>query len=116
MAEFAVGDLVRVQMPKGRNKRGVVGISVLYSTWPEARFDGATGEIVDINPSGPYGTPLYLVDFREQKNRTAIPWQLQWFREEWLAMAGDRRPQPVATAGALAAPEGYGETTVHESS
>ena len=43
MARFAVGEAVRVAMPRGVNKRGVVGVSVLYTTAPEARFDGATG-------------------------------------------------------------------------
>jgi len=116
VAEFEVGDDVRVTMPKGVNKRGVVGISVLYTTWPEARFDGATGTVREINPRGPYGIPLYLVDFREHDNRTAIPWQSQWFREEWLTAAADRRPEPVATAGELMAAEGFQETTTGKSS
>ena len=116
MAAFSVGEDVRVAMPKGVNKRGVVGISVLYSTWPEARFDGALGTIVELNPSGTYGIPLYLVDFRDHKNRTAIPWQSQWFREEWLIPGADRAPQPVATAGELVAADGMGQTTTRESS
>lgn len=116
MAKFEVGDLVRVEMPKGVNKRGVVGISVLYSTWPEARFDKATGDVVEINPRGPYGIPLYLVNFRGHENRGAPPWGSQWFREEWLAMAGERKPEPVATAGSLVAAEGFQETTTGESS
>ncbi len=121
MARFAVGDLVRVQLPKGANKRGVVGISVLYTTSPEARFDGATGDVREVNPRGPYGVPLYLVNFRAHDNRVAIPWQSQWFREEWL-VPGPRRAeapppaQPIATAGELAAPEGQGRTTTGESS
>lgn len=115
MAEFAVGDLVRVEMPKGVNKRGAVGISVLFSTWPEARFDGAKGKVVQYNPRSTFGIPLYLVDFRNQENRVAIPWQAEWFREEWLVLAGDRKPQPVATEGALVAATGYGETTTEES-
>jgi hypothetical protein len=116
VAKFAVGDIVRVAMPKGVNKRGVVGVSVLYTTWPEARFDGALGEVVEYNPKGTYGIPQYLVDFRGQKNRAAIPWQLQWFREEWLTPGAERKPQPVATAGELMAPEGAQETTLRESS
>jgi hypothetical protein len=85
MTSFWVGDEVRVAMPRGINKRGIAGISVLYSTWPEARFDGAVGEIVEINPRGPQGIPLYLVNFRDRENRVAIPWQAEWFREQWLA-------------------------------
>ena len=116
MGDFAVGDLVRVSMPKGMNKRGVVGVSVLYTTSPEARFDGAVGDIVEINPRGPYGIPLYLVNFRGHDNRVAIPWQAEWFREEWLTPARERRKEPVATAGELMAPEGFQETTTGESS
>ena len=82
MAQFEIGDVVRVEMPKGVNKRGVVGISVMYTTWPEARFDGASGTVTEIDPRGPYGIPLYLVNFKDHKNRVAIPWQAQWFREE----------------------------------
>ncbi len=116
MAAFNVGDLVKVTMPKGVNKRGVVGVSVLFSTWPEAKFDGAVGKVVEVNPSGTYGIPQYLVDFRGQKNRAAIPWQSQWFREEWLRFASDRRPEPVATDGTRSAAEGFQETTLRESS
>ena len=116
MARFEAGDQVRVEMPKGVNKRGIVGISVLYTTWPEARFDGAVGDIVEINPRGQYGIPLYLVNFRGHEHRVAIPWQSQWFREEWLALAKERRPQPVATAGELMAAEGFQATTTQESS
>ena len=116
MARFEVGDLVRVSMPKGVNKRGVVGISVMYTTWPEARFDGAVGDVVEINPRGPLGIPLYLVDFRNHENRVAVPWQSQWFREEWLRHAEDRRREAPATAGELVAAEGFQETTTRESS
>ena len=116
MAKFDVGDKVRVSMPKGANKRGAVGISVMYTTWPEARFDGATGDVTEINPRGPYGVPLYLVNFRGHDNRVAIPWQAQWFREEWLTNAEAPRKEPVATVEGLAAPEGWGQTTTGESS
>ena len=116
MARFEVGDEVRVSMPKGMNKRGIVGISVLYTTWPEARFDGATGDVVEINPRGPYGVPLYLVNFRDHDNRVAIPWQSQWLREEWLTAAKERRKEPVATFGEMMAPEGFQQTTTGESS
>jgi hypothetical protein len=92
MARFQVGEIVRITMPRGFSKRGVPGISVMYTTWPEARFDGAVGKITEINPRGPNGIPLYLVDFRGQDNRIAIPWQAQWFREEWITEAG----QPAA--------------------
>ena len=127
MAGFAVGDVVRVDLPKGTNKRGVVGISVLYTTSPEARFDGATGDVTEINPRGPYGVPLYLVNFRGHDNRVAIPWQAQWFREEWIRPAGaprsepvKPRPQPTGTPASapegFAATEGWGRSTEGESS
>jgi hypothetical protein len=87
----------------------------MYTTWPEARFDGATGKVREINPRGPYGIPLYLVDFREHDNRVAIPWQSQWFREEWLVPVGERRRAPAKT-GELAAGAGWGQTTAGESS
>ena len=121
MPRFADGDTVQVTMPRGYNKRGVLGISVLYTTTPEARFDGATGTVTEINPRGTLGIPLYLVDFRDHDNRVAIPWQSQWFREEWLAPAGTReaRQKPTAAAaaaGELGAATGQGRTTVEESS
>lgn len=116
MARFRVGDEVRVEMPKGVNKRGVVGISVLYTTWPEARFDGATGTVTEIDPSGPYGIPLYLVAFKDHKNRVAIPWQAQWFREEWLLASGERPQEAPATAGELVAAEGFQATNTGGSS
>ena len=116
MASFDMGDKVRVSMPKGTNKRGVVGISVMYTTWPEARFDGAAGVVAEINPNGPLAIPLYLVDFRGQENRVTIPWQAQWFREEWLESVEAPRKEPVATFGELMAPEGWGQSTTGESS
>ncbi|CAN5577165.1 hypothetical protein BH23CHL5_BH23CHL5_14980 [soil metagenome] len=80
-----VGDVVRVVLPRGHNKRGVWGISVLYTTSQEAKFDGATGVVREINPTGPYTIPLYLVDFASQDNaRMGLPWQAHWFREEFL--------------------------------
>ncbi len=113
MASFRIGDDVRVSLPKGVNKRGVVGISVLYTTSPEARFDGAVGDVREINPRGPYGIPLFLVDFRDHDNRVTVPWQSQWFRGEWLQAEGSRQPTPVATEGALVAPDGFQETTTN---
>ncbi|MCO5223266.1 MAG: hypothetical protein M9947_17080 [Thermomicrobiales bacterium] len=89
-SRFDVGDAVEVYMPRGHNKRGVWGVSVLYTTSPEAKFDGAVGKIVEINPRGPYTIPLYLVDFRDSGTRVAIPWQTQWFREEWLRPVKER--------------------------
>ena len=115
MTRFGFGDVVRVELPKGLNKRGVVGISVMYTTWPEARFDGASGEVVEINPRGPLGIPLYLVDFRGHDNRIAIPWQSQWFREEWLVPAKARRAEPTGV-GELAAASGQKQTTTQGSS
>jgi hypothetical protein len=84
---FAIGQAVRVELPKGKSKRGVPGVSVLYTTSMEARFEGAVGTVTEINVRGPYGLPVYLVDFRGHKNRAAIPWQAHWFREEWLSAA-----------------------------
>jgi hypothetical protein len=86
-SRFFVGDVVRVQMPRGHNKRGVWGISPLYTTLPEAKFDGAVGTVTDVDPVGPYTRPQYLVDFRTHDNsRLGIPWQAQWFREEFLEL------------------------------
>ncbi len=119
MAQFAMGEQVRVRLPQGRNKRGVVGISVLYSTSPEARFDSATGTITEINPRAPLGIHLYLVDFRGHENRVAIPWQAQWFREEWLTPIGAPRPAPapgIGVTGEFAAATGQGMTSARESS
>src|SRR6266508_6963691 len=103
MARFAVGDVVRVALPRGPNKRGIVGVSVLYATSPESRFDGAVGAVEQINPRGPYGIPLYLVNFRGHDNRIAIPWQSQWFREEWLIPEARRENPPPAKEGERAA-------------
>jgi len=119
MARFSVGDAVRVTMPRGVSKRGVVGISVMYTTAPEARFDGATGEVVEVNPRGPLGVALYLVNFHGHEKKVAIPWQAEWFREEWLTAARqpDERPTPAtAPAGEMEAASGQARTTVEESS
>lgn len=123
MVRFADGDTVQVTMPRGYSKRGVLGISVLYTTSPEARFDGAVGTVTEINPRGTLGIPLYLVDFRDHDNRVAIPWQSEWFREEWLAPSGSREARakatpktPAAGAGEFSAATGQGQTTVEESS
>jgi hypothetical protein len=98
MPEFVIGDKVRVEMPRGYSKRGVLGISVMYTTWPEAKFDGATGQVVEVNPRGPYTVHQYLVDFRGHDNsRLGIPWQSQWFREEWLSLV-ERRPAEAGAA------------------
>jgi len=95
MARVGVGDVVRVALPKGKSKRGVPGISVMFFTSMEARFEGAVGTVTAINPRGPYGLPVCLVDFTDHQNRVAIPWQSHWFREEWLEPAevpADSRP------------------------
>jgi hypothetical protein len=95
MAEFVSGDKVRVKLPHGYSKRGVYGISVLYATSPEARFEGAVGVVTEVNPRGPYSNAQYLVDFRGQDNaRLALPWQAHWFREEWIELV-DRPAQPT---------------------
>ena len=116
MTDFDFGDVVTVAMPRGVSKRGIPGISVLYSTWPEARFDGATGTIIGIDPRSTYGIPLYLVDFTPHKNRVAIPWQRQWFRGEWIVPAEDRTPKPAQTEGAASAASGFAKTSLEESS
>jgi hypothetical protein len=85
MARFEIGDVVQVEMPKGFNKRGVHGVNVMYQTAIEARFEGATGTITDINPRGTHGIPLFLVDFTTHDNsRAGLPSQQFWFRELWL--------------------------------
>jgi hypothetical protein len=105
MPEFFVGDTVRVEMPRGYNKRGVLGISVLYNTSPEAKFEGAVGRITQINPQGPYTVHQYLVDFREHDNsRIGIPWQAQWFREEWLALVERAAADAGVASGDQAVP------------
>ena len=111
MARFAVGDEVKVHLPRGKSKRGVMGISVMYTTSQEAKFDGATGVVTDINPRGPLGIPLYLVDFSEHDNsRVGIPWQAQWMREEWIV--GTRQTEPVLQPRDAEAPAGQGQTAV----
>ncbi len=100
MPEFIIGDIVRVEMPRGYNKRGVLGVSVLYTTSPEAKFEGAVGRVAEINPQGPYMVHQYLVDFRGHDNsRLGIPWQAHWFREEWLALVERASVEAGATAG-----------------
>jgi hypothetical protein len=94
MPEFQVGDIVRVEMPRGYSTRGVLGISLLFSTSPEARFEGAIGTVTEINPTASHSVHQYLVDFRTHDNgRVGIPWQAQWFREEWLGL----KERPAAT-------------------
>jgi hypothetical protein len=104
MPEFQVGDIVRVEMPRGYNTRGVLGISLLFSTSPEARFEGAIGTVTQINPVGTHTVHQYLVDFRTHDNsRVGIPWQAQWFREEWLALK--ERPESAAAEAVKTGPE-----------
>lgn len=109
MAELEVGDKVRVSLPRGKNKRGVPGIHMMFSSWPQARFDGAVGVVEAINPRGPYEIPLYLVNFRGQNNRIAIPWMADWFREAWLELveraavtAETPAPETAAAVGTTA--------------
>lgn len=99
MADFHIGDVVRVTMPHAKNKRGVMGVHVMYTTSQEAKFDGAVGTITDIDPTGTHGIPLYLVDFRDHENRVAIPWAVQWFRENWLTpVPAPAEPDPTPIA------------------
>ncbi len=114
MARYAIGEDVKVKMPRGKSKRGVMGISVMYTTSPEAKFDGAVGTIVDINPRGPYEIPLYLVDFKGHENRVSIPWLAQWFREEWIVSA-ERKETKVQVADRTAA-SGFARSQTGESS
>lgn len=114
VAAYGIGEEVKVQMPRGKNKRGVLGISVMYTTSQEAKFDGAVGTVTEINPRGPNGIPLYLVDFRGHENRTAIPWQAQWFREEWIT-ATQRRDPKIQPADKTSA-EGFARSQTGESS
>jgi hypothetical protein len=116
VSDFNLGEEVRVEMPKGINRRGIPGISVMYTTWPEARFDGAVGTVIEIDPRSKYGIPLYLVDFSQHKNQVAIPWRRQWFRAAWIVPVQDRAPQPIATEGALMAAAGQARTSLNESS
>ena len=93
MARFESGDEVKVRMPRGKSKRGVMGISVMYTTSQEAKFDGATGTVTGIDPRSPLGIPLYLVDFSGHDNsRLGIPWQAQWMREEWIVPTQEKAP------------------------
>ncbi|MBA2470156.1 MAG: hypothetical protein H0V37_12190 [Chloroflexia bacterium] len=111
MARFAVGEEVKVQLPRGKSKRGVMGISVMFTTSQEAKFDGATGVVTEINPRGPLGIPLYLVDFSGHDNsRVGIPWQAQWMREEWIVST--RRDEPVIQPRDDEAPAGLGKTAL----
>ena len=115
MPEFQVGDIVRVEMPRGYNTRGVLGISLLFSTSPEAKFEGAIGTITQINPVGTHTVHQYLVDFRTHDNsRAGIPWQAQWFREEWLALK--ERPESVAAEAVKTGPEATWPTKPEEES
>src|SRR5215207_6341251 len=87
MTEFFKGDIVRVEMPRGYTGRGLLSISLMFTTHPEAKFEGAVGTVTEINPVGPMTVHQYLVDFRTHDNsKIGIPWQAQWFREEWLAL------------------------------
>jgi ribosomal protein L21E len=98
MAGFEIGDTVRVAMPRGKNTRGVMGVHVMFTTSPEAKFDGAVGTVTDIKPDGTHNIPLYLVDFKGHDNRTAIPWTAQWFRENWIQYVDEppKAGKPIA--------------------
>jgi hypothetical protein len=87
MLKLTIGAEVKVRMPRGHNSRGVDGVHVMYTTSPEARFDGAVGVITRIDPRGPFGPPHFLVDFSRHDNPW-VPWQAQWFRESWLEPTG----------------------------
>lgn len=103
MLRLAIGDEVKVRMPRGRNNRGVMGVHVMFTTSPEAKFDGATGVVVGIDPKGTHGIPLFLVDFRGHENPW-IPWREQWFRENWLQPTGTRVASEADSDVAAATP------------
>lgn len=104
MIDLAVGDEVKVQLPAGENLRGVHGVHLMFTTSPEAKFEGATGVITEIKPDGGYGIPLFLVDFRQHDNPW-IPWQAQWFRENWLASTGQQGVGSEAEEEAVTPPD-----------
>ncbi len=89
---FKVGDVVKIVMPQGRNKRGVKGIHMMYHTSQEAKCDGAVGTIIDIKPEGTHGIALYLVDFTKNENRWMPPYIRYWFRADFL----EKQPMPEA--------------------
>jgi hypothetical protein len=113
MAGYQVGDIVRVAMPRGKSTRGVMGVHVMFKTSPEAKFDGAVGTVVDIDPDGTHNIPLYLVDFKGHENRVATPWTAQWFRENWIQYveeppkAGKVTAQPTSAGVAERSEEVY---------
>jgi hypothetical protein len=114
MSAYSIGDEVKVALPRGKSKRGVVGVNVMYTTSQEAKFDGAVGVITDINPHGPFGLALYLVDFRDRDNsRIGIPWQAQWFREEWITLTKQREEKVQPSDNT--APAGFARTSSVES-
>lgn len=82
--QFDLGDVVKITMPYAKNKRGVMGIHVMYTTSQEAKCDGAVGTIIDIKPEGTHGIPLYLVDFTKNENKWMPPYTRYWFRADWL--------------------------------
>jgi hypothetical protein len=101
MTEFFKGDIVRVEMPRGYTGRGLLSISLMFSTHPEAKFEGAVGTVTQIDPIGPMTVHRYLVDFRSHDNsKIGIPWQAQWFREEWLELVEQASKITVAAGGA----------------
>ena len=84
MSGFDIGDVVKVQMPRGKNARGVEGVHVMYTTSQEAKCDGAVGTIIDIDVDGTHGIPRYLVDFTKNENRWMPPYVRYWFRADWI--------------------------------
>ena len=115
MTQFQNGDIVRVEMPRGYSMRGVLGISLMFTTSAEAKFEGAIGTVTDINPAGPHNVHQYLVDFRSHDNsRIGIPWQAQWMREEWIVST--EAPKKPIQPRDDEAPAGMGRTAVPGSS
>lgn len=97
--QFENGDVVKVTMPRGRNKRGVESIHMMYTTSQEAKCDGAVGTIIDIKPEGTHGIALYLVDFTKNENRWMPPYTRYWFRADWIV----EQPVPEADEAGVSA-------------
>lgn len=104
MVQFAIGDEVKVQMPNGVNLRGVHGTHLMFTTSPEAKFEGATGVVTEIKPNGGFGIPTFLVDFRHHDN-PYIPWRAQWFRENWLVATAKPEVSAEPEEEAVAPPD-----------
>ena len=66
----------------------------------------------DAARSRPHLAPQFLVDFRGHKN-PYIPWQAQWFRENWLESTGKRGVGDEPEAAAVTPPDRAGGPVHH---